>query len=145
MKGTEPKRSIGRILRDQSNSRSQAKNPPSLKPELNYKNNLRHCGASEATLSPIAVTATASTTAATATTCRPFFTRTGFIDCQGTALEVFLMEHGYGLARVFLRSHFDKREATRPPGRSVLHDIDCDHSACLCKMILQIVFCCGER
>lgn len=97
------------------------------------------------TLAPVPISATATATAATPSTGRSFFTGPGFIDREGPALEVLLVEHSDCLARIFLRSHFDEGEATRPTGGTVLHNIDRDHPACLSEVILQIIFCCGER
>ena len=94
----------------------------------------------------ITATATATTTAtAAAAALWSFLARPRLIVGQGPALEVFLMEHGNRLGRIFLRRHLDKGESTRSPRRAVLHDIDPNHRASLGKMILQIVFGCSER
>ncbi len=54
------------------------------------------------------------------------------------------MEHADSLGRIIRRGHLDERESPGPPGRAVLHDIDRKDCTRLCKVILQIVFCCGE-
>lgn len=94
-------------------------------------------------LTTVAVAATAPTTAAAAL--RAFFPRTRFVDCQGAALKVFLVEHADGLARIFLRGHFDKCKTPRTTRRPVLHDVNCDHGARLGEVVLEVVFSCGER
>ena len=97
------------------------------------------------TLHRLSAIAIAATAAATSRTGWAFFAGSGFIDGQGAALEVLLMEHANRLGGVFLRCHFDKCESARPSRRAVLHNIDRNHSARLCEMILQIVLRCGER
>jgi hypothetical protein len=60
-------------------------------------------------------------------------------------LKVLLVKHGYSLCSVFLRSHFNERKTARAPRGAVLHYVYRYHPACLCEVILQIVFGCGER
>jgi hypothetical protein len=98
----------------------------------------------------VAIAATASTAAAAAAaattpTRRTFLTRPRFVNSQGAALEIFLVEHVDGLGRVFLGPHLDERKAPRATGGTVLHNVDCNHRARLGKVILQVVFGCGER
>ena len=100
----------------------------------------------EGGLTPISVPTAAAAATATATSAsRPFFARARFVDGQRTALEVFLVEHRDRLGRIVLGRHFDKGEPTRSPSGAILHNIDRDHCACLCEVILQIVFSCSER
>jgi hypothetical protein len=95
-------------------------------------------------LAPILI-ATATVTAETTTsTRRAIFTGTRFINCQRAALKVFLVKHGNGLGRIFLRAHFDKGKAARTPGSPVLHDVNCHDPAGLREMVMQIVFGCCE-
>ena len=97
----------------------------------------------KAGLSPIAIAATTTATAAAAS--RTFFARARLVNSQGAALEIFLVEHGNSLGCFLLGPHFDEREAPGTPRGSVLHDVDCNDHARLGKMILQVVFGCGER
>jgi hypothetical protein len=97
-------------------------------------------------LSAIAIAAAATTTTtATSPPWRALFSRACLIHSQRSALKVLLVEHRYRFGGVFLRSHLDKSETTGAARGPVLHDIDCHHPACLCEVILQIVFGCGER
>ena len=95
---------------------------------------------------PTATTATAATAtsatvpAAAAPAWGTLFARTRFINCQGAALEVFLVEHVDCLGRIVLRPHLDKRKTTRTARGAILHDIDRDHRASLREVILQVVF-----
>src|SRR5687768_3200190 len=66
-----------------------------------------------------------------------FFAGTCFVDREGTALEVFLMEHGDGFLRVGRRTHFHEGETAGTASGAVLHDIDRDDAAGLGKVILQ--------
>jgi len=93
---------------------------------------------------PVTVpTATAATTASA--TSRSFLTRPGFIHCQSPALEVLLMKHGYGLTCIFRGRHLNKSKAAGSARSAVLHDVDCNDSARLCEVVLQIVFSCRKR
>lgn len=86
----------------------------------------------------VAATPTATLTATAAR--RPLFARTRLVHRERTPLEVLMVKHADGLRRVFLRPHFDKGKAARPPGRPVLHYVDCDDRPGLREMILQVVF-----
>ena len=95
-----------------------------------------------ACLTSVAVTAAATAAAAAG---RTLFAGSRFVNRQRAALEIFLVEHGNSLGRVFLGRHFNEREAPGATRRSILHDVDCDHRARLGKVILQVIFGCGER
>jgi hypothetical protein len=99
----------------------------------------------ESVLPPIAIAATPAATPTTSATGRTFFAWPSLIYGQCSTLEVFLMKHRNGLARIFLGCHFYERKPARSPCSAVLHNIDRNHCTCLCEVILQIVFCCRER
>jgi hypothetical protein len=102
-------------------------------------NQERKPSASVAVATPAAATTTASATS------RSFLTRPGFIHRQSPALEVLLMKHGYGLTCIFRGRHLNKSKAAGSARSAVLHDVDCNDSARLCEVVLQIVFSCRKR
>lgn len=87
-----------------------------------------------------AAAATTAAVAAAAAARRTLFTGTGFVDRQGTALEILLMERVNRRIGVRLGTHLDERETPGTTGGAILHDVDCDDSASGGEMILQIIF-----
>jgi hypothetical protein len=88
----------------------------------------------------VATITTSATASAEALARRTFLARTSFIDREGTALKVFLVERGNGFFGVSRRSHFDERKAAGTAGGSILHDADRNNAASLGKKVLEIVF-----
>jgi hypothetical protein len=64
------------------------------------------------TTTTAAATPPAAVTAAAAAAWGTLFTRTRFVDGQGTTLKVFLVKHVDCLAGVVLRPHFNKCKTT---------------------------------
>ena len=82
-----------------------------------------------------AAAATTAAVAAAAAARRTLFTGTGFVDRQGTALEILLMERVNRRIGVRLGTHLDERETPGTTGGAILHDVDCDDSASGGEMI----------
>lgn len=94
--------------------------------------------AATAISAPATAAVSASTAAAAGGT---FFPGSRLIYGQRPTLEVFLMEHGNGLARVIWCTHLDEGKAAGTPRSPILHDIHRQHCAGLREIILQVVLC----
>lgn len=92
-----------------------------------------------------AATETAATTTTTAAAEAAGFRRTGLIDRQGAALEIFSVERFNGCLGAFGVSHRDKGKAARARGNAVEDDMHFADGPVLCKQILEIGFCDLER
>lgn len=88
----------------------------------------------------IATTSTASVTATTTTTAGSFLAGPGLIDGQGAALPFLAVQSLDRRIRTFFRGHGNETEATRFPGRSILHEIGFSDRAMRREQIVQIVF-----
>jgi len=93
-----------------------------------------------ATAATVSTAAAAATITAAAAAGGTFFTRTGFIDRQRTALKFLAVKLRDSRIGFRLGAHFDEGKAARTPGGAVLHDVNCDNCARGCKMILEIIF-----
>src|SRR6185436_9939782 len=88
---------------------------------------------SSASSSP-AVTSSSSSTGWT------LFARAGFIDGEGTSLELVSAECLDRRLGRFRSLHSDERKAAGPAAHAVEHEIDFGHRTVLGKQILEVVF-----
>lgn len=63
----------------------------------------------------------ASTTAAATTACRTVFARTGFVDCKGTAIEIFAVELLNSCLSLGIGCHRDEGESAGAASEFILH------------------------
>ena len=89
-------------------------------------------------LTAVAVTATASPVLTAAST-GSFFAGACFIDGEGAALEILLMEHFDGFGGLRLGRHLHEREAPGAPRRAILHNIHGDNCPSLREVVLEVV------
>jgi hypothetical protein len=99
---------------------------------------------STAALTALAVATAAAASVVTAATTTPatgaFLTRPSFVDGEGSALEVLLMEHLHSLVCFGLRAHFHECESPGASRSAILHDVDRNDGASLREVVLEVVF-----
>jgi hypothetical protein len=99
--------------------------------------------------SAFAVTAVTArpTSAATAkaTSAGPIFAWAGEIYGEGTAIEIFLVEHGDGTLGFLGRGHLDKAKTLRTPAGAIPNHLSGFHRARLRKQSLQVSINGGVR
>src|SRR3989442_1111428 len=84
----------------------------------------------------------ASSSAAAAITAAPaaLLARSGHIHRQISALKFLPMKHLDGFLCFLVRIHFDKAKSPAFAGNFILHHVHRNHSPCLRKEVLQLVF-----
>ena len=95
--------------------------------------------AAAATATATATPAAAVTPATATTRTRTIFTRTGFIDRQRAAIEVFAVQSLNRRLGAFFGFHGDKREAARASAEFVLDEIHFDDRAMCGEKVLKLV------
>jgi hypothetical protein len=100
--------------------------------------------AATTTTSTAAPTAIAASATPAATAAAVFFTRTGFIDSQGAALNFLAREGRDGGLGGFRGAHGDKREAARTSTHAIGDQVNFGDRPVLGEKVLQVVFCCVE-
>jgi hypothetical protein len=66
--------------------------------------------------------------------------RSGYIHGQISSLKFLPVKHLDGFLRFLVRTHFDKAKSPAFAGNFVLHHVHRNHSPCLRKEVLQLVF-----
>ena len=82
----------------------------------------------------------ASSAAAIAAAAAALLARSGYIHRQISALKFLPMKQLNGFLRFLLRTHFDKAKSPAFAGNFILHHVHRNHSPCLRKEVLQLVF-----
>jgi hypothetical protein len=93
--------------------------------------------AAATTTSVATATATATATVTTAAAATTFFTRTGFVDSQTTAVLLLIIERSDGRTGGVVVAHFDEAEAFATAGVAILNHLRATDFAILRKQVFQ--------
>ena len=95
--------------------------------------------ASPSASAAISTSASASASAAK-TASATLLTGSGDVHIQISPLKLLAIKHLDGFLRFLVGTHFDKAESPAFAGKFVLHHVHRNHSPCLRKEVLQLVF-----